>query len=444
MPDGKPRPTAFTPATLASVSAPQPRAPSLLRHRDFLLLWSGQGISQFGSLVGKSAIDFAAIATLGASPYQVATLGAVGHIAGTVGAAIASSIADRLPRRPVMIASDLGRALLTGGLTFTHLLIVATLIGVLTVIFEVSASAYLPTVVSPDEIVDANGKISASGAVAEVAGFGIAGWLVQWLTAPIAVAVDGISFIASAVSLWQIRAPEPRRSNSLMASPHQRQPLVQRVRASWKHAVSEARIGLRTIGDNPVLRAQFVVFIVDGAAGGIANVTIVLYMIRGIGFEPGILTMIWAIGGITSFASALMVPRIVARFGAGRTMSTGLFTTGVGTLLIPLATGPTVAGAILLILNQIVVDPGATAYSITSASLQQSIVPNDVLGRVSAVTRFAVTVATVAGMIGGGIITESFGMRVGVAASGIGAIIAGLILATGPAGRLGPITVSTD
>ncbi|NDB73968.1 MAG: hypothetical protein EB033_15735, partial [Proteobacteria bacterium] len=180
------------------------------------------------------------------------------------------------------------------------------------------------------------------------------------------------------------------------------------------------------------------------AAGGIANVTIVLYMIRGIGFEPGVLTMIWAIGGITSFASALMVPRIVARFGAGRTMSTGLFTTGVGTLLIPLATGPTVAGAILLILNQIVVDPGATAYSITSASLQQSIVPNDVLGRVSAVTRFTVSVATVAGMIGGGIITESFGMRVGVAASGIGAIIAGLILATGPAGRLGPITVSTD
>ena len=118
----------------------------MLRHRDFLLLWSGQGISQFGSVVGKSAIDFAAIATVGATPYQVATLGAVGHIAGTVGAAIASSIADRLPRRPVMIASDLGRALLTlavpalaiaGGLTFTHLLIVATLIGVLTVIFEI-------------------------------------------------------------------------------------------------------------------------------------------------------------------------------------------------------------------------------------------------------------------------------------------------------------------
>ena len=433
--------------------APQPRAPSLLRHRDFLFLWSGQAVSQFGTHIGKSSIDFAAIATLGATPYQVATLGAVGHIAGTVGAAIASSIADRLPRRPVMIASDLGRAALTlavpalaiaGGLTFTHLLIVATLIGVLTVIFEVSASAYLPTVVSPDEIVDANGKISASGAVAEVAGFGIAGWLVQWLTAPIAVAVDGISFIASAVSLWQIRAPEPGRPTSVKARPHQRQPLVQRVRAVWKHAVSEARIGLRTIGDNPVLRALFVVFIVDGAAGGIANVTIVLYMIRGIGFEPGILTMIWAIGGITSFASALMVPRLVARFGAGRTMSTGLFTTGVGTLLIPLATGPTVAGAILLILNQIVVDPGATAYSITSASLQQSIVPNDVLGRVGAVTRLAVSVATVAGMIAGGIITDAFGMRVSVAASGIGAIIAGLILATGPAGRLGPITVSTD
>lgn len=195
-----------------------------------------------------------------------------------------------------MIASDLRRALLTfavpalaiaGGLTFTHLLIVATLIGVLTVIFEVSTSAYLPTVVSPDEIVDANAKISASGAVAEVAGFGIAGWLVQWLTAPIAVAVDGISFIASAVSLWQIRAPEPRRSNSLMASPHSRQPLVQQVRAAWKHAMSEARIGLRTIGDNPVLRAQFVVFIVDGAAGGIANVTIVLYMIRGLDLNPG-------------------------------------------------------------------------------------------------------------------------------------------------------------
>ena len=432
---------------------PAPKAPSLWRHRSFLLLWSGQAVSQFGTLVGKSAIDFAAITTLGATPYQVAALGTVGHLAGTIGAAIATSIADRLPRRPVMIAADLGRAVLTlaipvlavtGGLTFTHLLIVATLIGVLTVIFEVSASAYLPTIVTPDEIVDANGKISASGAVAEVAGFGIAGWLVQWLTAPIAVAVDGLSFIASAVSLWQIHAYEPRRGAFITTSHPERKPFVRPVRTGWKRAVSEARVGIRTIGDNPILRAQFLVFIVDGAAGGIANVTIVLYMIRGIGFEPGILTMIWAIGGITSFASAVVVPRIVARFGAGRTMYAGLFTTGIGTLLIPLATGPTVAGAVLLILNQIVVDPGATAYSITSASLQQSIVPNDVLGRVGAVTRFAVSVATIAGMIFGGILTDSFGMRVGVASSGIGAIIAGLILATGPAGSVGPITVSND
>ena len=432
---------------------PAPKAPSLWSHRNFLLLWSGQAVSQFGTLVGKSAIDFAAITALGATPYQVAALGTVGHLAGTIGAAIATSIADRLPRRPVMIAADLGRAVLTlaipalavsGGLTFTHLLIVATLIGVLTVIFEVSASAYLPTIVAPDEIVDANGKISASGAVAEVAGFGIAGWLVQWLTAPFAVAVDGLSFIVSAVSLWQIRASEPQHEAFITPTHHERKPFVQQVRAGWKRAVSEARVGLRTIGGNPILRAQFLVFIVDGAAGGIANVTIVLYMIRGIGFEPGILTMILAIGGVTSFASAVVVPRIVACFGAGRTMSAGLFTTGIGTLLIPLATGPTVAGAVLLILNQIVVDPGATAYDITSASVQQSIVPNDVLGRVGAVTRFAVSVATVAGMIFGGILTDSFGMRVGVASSGIGAIIAGLILATGPAGRVGPITVSND
>lgn len=430
-----------------------------LDQRAFPLLWAGQAVSQFGSKVGRSAISFAAIATLGATPFQLAALGAVEHLSEITGAAIATAVTDRTRRRPVMIAADAGRAVVTlavpvlaftAGLEFAHLVAVAALVGTLSVIFDVACGAYVPTIVPPERLVVANSRLSAGASVAEVAGFGIAGWLVQWLTAPIAIAVDALTFVVSAISLWLIRTPEP------LPVPHPAEGdqgdvsvpgptgWAARSRAAVRLGISDSRVGFTAIRSHPVLWGQFLAFLCDAVAGGIASVTIVLYMIRVVGFDPGVLTTIWAIGGVTSLGGAFIARRIVARLGAGPTMVLGLVGTGAGTLLITAASAPDLAGAVFLVLNQLVVDPCATIYQITADSLRQAITPNHVLGRVGSATRLATSIFTIAGMGLGGVIVETIGMGAGVAASGIGALLAAAILASGPAGRVGPITVEAD
>src|SRR4051794_9678904 len=184
-----------------------PPAGGLWRHADFLKLWTGQTVSLFGSLIGRFALPFVAIYTLNATPFQVAVIGAAGVAPGLLLGLLAGGWGDRLRRPPILIAADIGRALVlgsgplaraTGGLSIAQLLVVAALISALAIFFDVAYRSYLPALIGREELVEGNSKLAATESVAEVAGFGLAGVLVQALGAPLAVLVDALSFVASA------------------------------------------------------------------------------------------------------------------------------------------------------------------------------------------------------------------------------------------------------
>ena len=191
------------------------RRAGLWRHPDFLKLWAGQTVSLFSSLIGRFALPLVAVLTLDATRAQVALLHVVAMAPGILVGLFAGAWVDRLRRRPIMIRADLGRTLLLlwipsaallGLLRIEQLYVVAALTGTLTTFFDVAYRSYLPTLVRREALVEGNSKLQASGSVVEVASFGIAGALVQLLTAPIAILVDAASFLASALSLGLIRA----------------------------------------------------------------------------------------------------------------------------------------------------------------------------------------------------------------------------------------------
>src|SRR5215213_3375146 len=203
-----------------------PPAGGLWRHADFLKLWTGQTVSLFGSLIGRFALPFVAIYTLNATPFQVAVFGTAGVAPGLLLGLLAGVWVDRLRRRPILIAADIGRALvlgsvpltwIAGALSIAQLIIVAALISALTICFDVAYRSYLPALIGRDELVEGNSKLAATDSVAEVAGFGLAGILVQVLGAPLAVLLDAFSFVGSAVSLALIRKPEPAASPPVTA-----------------------------------------------------------------------------------------------------------------------------------------------------------------------------------------------------------------------------------
>src|SRR3954447_18696860 len=191
--------------------------PTLWRNGAFQRVWSAATISIFGSLVTRVALPFVAIVSLNADAIGVAMVRSMDLIAGLAVGLVAGAWVDRLRRRPVLVGADLGRAVLLGliplaaiggWLSMPLLLIVALLAAVLTTFFDAADKAFLPTIVPRGDLVRANGAVAASSSVSEFLAFGSAGFLVQILTAPIAILVDALSFVASALFLRSIRVKE--------------------------------------------------------------------------------------------------------------------------------------------------------------------------------------------------------------------------------------------
>src|SRR5438105_3532280 len=171
----------------------------LWRHGDFMKLWIGQSISEFGTPVSQIAIPWIAIKTIKASAFEVATLSTVQFLPFLLFALPAGVWVDRLQRRSVLIVGDAGRALLLasipvaylyGSLSLAQLYVVSFLVGILTVFFDVAYQSYLPALVERAQLVEGNSKLQVSVSGAQIAGPALGGGLIQLATAPYAILVD--------------------------------------------------------------------------------------------------------------------------------------------------------------------------------------------------------------------------------------------------------------
>ncbi|HZQ37763.1 MAG TPA: MFS transporter, partial [Dehalococcoidia bacterium] len=381
----------------------RPRFTGLWRHADFLRLWAGQTTSQFGSLVGGIALQFTAILWLHANAAQVSLLAACQFAPAALTGLVAGAWVDRLRRRPVMMLADSGRALalasvplaaLFGSLSLVQLYAVACLNSVLGVLFESAYEAYLPSLLPPDQIVEGNARLAASASVAEFGAFSSGGWLVQLFSAPAAVLIDALSFVVSAASLATIRAPEPRTTPT----------------APGTSLRGEVGDGMRFLWRDPVLRALAGVHMLLECASRMIGAVILLYLSREAGFGAGLQGMIFAVGGLTSLAGAVVASRLQRVGGLGRWLVASVLLRGAGTLCIPLATGVSAAGVALLVANQCLTDPAYTFFEINAVSLRQTVTPGGMLGRVGATVR----VLDFAGMLVGTAIAALLGELLGL------------------------------
>jgi len=189
----------------------------LWSNADFLKLWSGQSISEFGSQVSGLAIPWLAAVGLHASPFEFSVLGMLGFLPFILFALPAGVWVDRLRRRPILIAGDAARAVLLtyipvawalGILDIWQLMALQFVIGIFTVFFAVAYQSYLPQLVHRDHLIEGNSKLQLSVSVAQVAGPSMGGGLIAALTAPYAILADAVSFVVSTAFMIPIRRPE--------------------------------------------------------------------------------------------------------------------------------------------------------------------------------------------------------------------------------------------
>ncbi len=392
---------------------------SALRHnRDFLRLWTAGTVSIFGSLITRTALPFAAILLLDAGPLDIAALRSLKLIAGLLVGLLAGAWVDRLRRRPIMVMADLGRAVLlasipvaalAGVLGLPQLLAVSFLAAILSTFFDTADRALLPTIVERDELVAANGALTATASAAEFSAFGLGGILIELFSAPIAIAVDAASFVVSAVFIGSIRRPEPPRPPIA-----DREPVLQEIRA-----------GARLVAKDPVLRALAGATASAHALWGVFGASYLLFARDIVGLGPAAIEIIAGVGGASSLLGALVAGRTTRRFGLGPSLIGGMVLFTAGNALIPLApSGALVAGSLCLVLQQFVGDGGYTVYDIAQVSLRQGRVADRVMGRVLATSDFVSTVVQLAATVVGGVLAAYLGLRSAMALGVLGGVVA--------------------
>ncbi len=401
----------------------------LWRARGFRMLWVGHGISLLGSQVTFLALPLVAIISLHATPFEMGLLGATSGIPTLLFGLLVGVWIDRHRRRPVLIATDLGRAALlltipfaaiAGILHLELLLFVAFLIGILTLLFEVAAQAFLPILVPHEQLAEANSKLELGRSAAEIAGPGVAGGLVQLVTAPFALLADAASFIASALLLAGIRvaeSPRPRDADSRV-----REEIGEGVRWVWRH---------------PVLRP------LTGATGILAffnsllEAVYLLYLTRHLALAPATLGVIFALGGIGFLLGAVAAERVARRVGVGRTLILALALVGLADLAVPLVGGPPQLIAPVLIGAQLCFGVALTIFKVIAASLRQGSTPDRLQGRMNATVRLLVEGLTPLGALAGGVLGQGIGLRLTLLAAVGGELLAALWLLCSSVRKLG-------
>ena len=397
----------------------------LWRHRDFTKLWAGQTVSIFGTMLTRIALPLTALLTLNSSPLQQGFLQAVEGGPVLLAGLFAGVWVDRLRRRPVMIGADLARAALlfsipvaafAGALTMAQLYIVAAAAAVFTAFFDAAYPAYLPTLVGRERIVEGNAKLAASASVAEMGGFAAAGALVQFLSGPVAMLVDAVTFVISAFSLAWIRKQES-------------EPQPKELRES---ATREAIQGLSVVWRDPTLRALVASSTTIRFAGGAFGAMYMLFAVRDLGLSPTAAGVIAGCGGLGSLAGSLLAEPALRRLGAKSTLIVGFAVGGAFQGLVPLAHGTTFRAGLFLLIAQIFGDALMTMAFVNDLSLRQLLVPDRLLGRVSATANVLGVVAMPVGALGGGIIGQLFSPRAALAAGALGLSLAAVWVAASP------------
>jgi MFS family permease len=398
----------------------------LWRHADFNRLWAAHSASLFGSEITALALPLMAVLLLDASPGQMGVLAAAGTAPFLLCSLLAGVWVDRRRRRPVLVVADLARAGLLlsiplaagmGVLRIEQLYLVMFVVGVFSVFFEVADYAYVPSLVGRESVVEANSKLQISYSAAEAGGPGVAGLLVQFISAPGAIVIDAVSFLVSAVLLQRIERPEP--------------PVETETSRSLRYDVES---GLRTLLGHRLLRPIVLASITDSIfLRGIAAI-FVLYATRELQISPVTLGVILAIGGIGAIPGALLSASAARRFGVGPTIIGGWLIGAATWLLIPLATGPLTVP--LLAVSMLLGGIAGTIVNVQQWSLRQLVTPDALQGRVTASHRFLVYGAYPLGALLGGWLGMELGLRPAIALCALGALGAPLWVTFSPLRRL--------
>ena len=401
-----------------------PKIPDLLHDRAFRRYWSGQTVSMFGDQISSIALPLVAVLALHAGPADMGFLTGLVWLPSLLFGMHAGAWVDRRGRRrATMITADLGRFALLASIPVSYAFDVLTIgqlygvafgVGVLSVLFTVSDPTLFVSLVPEDKYVEGNSLIYGSRALSFVGGPSVGGALVQFLTAPLAVLADAVSFLGSAFFLARIRPKEPPTAEP---------------------GKGTLTAGVRYIGRSKIVRASLVAVSVINFFNFVFFALFVLYATRYLLVAPGLLGTVLGIGAVGGVLGAAVTKRLAAWLGVGRvyTISCLVFTAPL--ILVPLAAGPRPVILAMLMVAEFISGFGVMVLDISVGSIFSAVIPDDLRSRVSGAFQAVNYGTRPLGALAGGFLGSMIGPRATLWVGAIGGMLGFLLLLPTPLPR---------
>jgi MFS family permease len=387
------------------VTAARRLVPALLREPSFRRFWFGQTISMFGDQVTGLALPVVAVVSLGAEATQMGLLVAVGLLPHLLFSLPAGVWLDRVRRRRrLMIFMDLGRALAIVSipvafwfhwLSLPLLFAIFFVVGTLSVVFDIAWNTLFVAIAKREQYVEANSLLNISRSLSSVGGPAFGRLLIQVFSAPIALMADALSFVGSAFFLTRVHATE---------APIEHDPGSIR---------SQLAAGLTFLVRDPIIRPSVLSVATMNLFNYAFQGLFVLYVIRYLGVEPGVLGLALGIGAVGSVVGALISARVGRRFGIGRAWIAGLIIFPGATILVPIAGPdlPIAAILALLFVAELVSGFGVMILDINGSAMLFARTPDRIRGRANGAFRFVNMGVRPIGAVIGGVLGGVFGVR---------------------------------
>jgi MFS family permease len=383
-------------------------------------------VSEFGTQISLIAMPLIAVLTLRASPLEVGLLTTAERAAFLLIGLPAGVWVDRLRRRSIMVTADVARGALlmsipiaswSGVLTIWQLYGVALVLGVATVFFDVSSQSYLPFLVGRDHLVDGNARLEMVRSAGQITGPSAGGWLVQLVTAPVAILANVASYLGSAIFLAGIRTAEPKPSAD--------------GRPGLWH---EMREGLGFVFRHPILRAITACTAIANLFGAVTVAVEIVFLVRDIGLAAGTVGMVMSAASLGGLAGGLSASWLRRKVGSARIIWGVAVVAWPFGLLLPLAEPGWRIG--FFAVGLFMVAFGAVVYNIGQVSFRQTVTPEPLLGRMNATVRFVVWGAMPLGGLLGGALGQTAGLRPALWIAGVGNLLACVPLLLSPLRRM--------
>lgn len=391
---------------------------------NFRNLWSAQSISVLGSQVSLIAFPLTALSVLDASASEVGILSALERAPFLLFGIFAGVLIDRWRPRRVLVITDWIRAvtlalipalMLSDALTIEWLFAVSFVVGACTVFFDIAYQSALTSLVVPGELLTANRWLETSRSVANMSGPGLAAVLLKAVSAPIAMAVDAISFALSAVFVHAIRSPDPKPLKMRDAS-----------------LARDFKTGLRFIFETKFLRWNAIIAASwNLLRSGFVTIFFV-YLSHDLNLSGTTIAILVFVGSMGSFLGVLVVSRINAWCGLGWCMVLAFCTGGVGGILLALSSGSSLPAIIILGFGFTLITAAEPLFNINAISIRQMITPANLMARTTGSIRFVVWGTLPIGALIAGFMGDAFGGRTTMAVVGLGFLIPAIMVLLSP------------